>query len=46
MSDQYQQPVEGKFPNATPQILEAMKSPSDEDLDNSLDLSMSESESE
>ena len=44
VSDKYQEPVEGKFPDATQQILEAMKSPSDDELDCSSDLSESEPE--
>ena len=46
MSDPYQEPVEGKFPDATQQILEAMKSPSDEELDYSPGSSRSKSEPE
>ena len=46
VSDQYQEPVEGKFPDATQQILEAMKSPSDEEMDYGSDSSTSESEPE
>ena len=46
VSDQYQEPVEGKFPDATQQILEAMKSPSDEELDYGSGSSTSESEPE
>ena len=46
VSDQYQEPVEGKFPDATQQILEVMKSPSDEELDYGSDSSTSESEPE
>lgn len=44
VSDQYQEPVEGKFPDATQEILEAMKSPSDDELDYSSNSSTSESE--
>ena len=29
----YQEPLEGKFPDASQQILEAKKSPSEEELD-------------
>ena len=46
VSDKYQEPVEGKFPDATQQILEAMKSPSDDELDCSSDSSESEPEPE
>ena len=46
VSDQYQEPVEGKFPDATQQILEAMKSPSNEELDYGSDSSTSVSEPE
>ena len=46
MSGQYQEPVEGKFPDATQEILAAMKSLSDEELDYSSDSSNSETEPE
>ena len=46
VSDTHQEPVEGKFPDATPEILEAMKSPSDDELDCSSNSSESESEPE
>ena len=46
VSDQYQEPVEGKFPDATQEILEAMKSPSDEEMDYSSNSSTSELEPE
>lgn len=46
VSDQYQEPVEGKFPDATQEILEALKTPSDEELDYSSYSSTSESETE
>lgn len=46
VSDQYQEPVEGKFPDATQQILDAMKSPSDEELNSSSGSNTSESEPE
>ena len=46
VSDKYQEPVDGKFPDATQQILEAMKSPSDDELDCSSDSSESEPEPE
>lgn len=46
MSDQYQEPVEGKFPDATQKILEIMNSSTDEELDYSSDSSVSESEPE
>ena len=44
VSDQYQEPVEGKFPDATQQILDAMKSAADEELDYSSLSSTSDSE--
>ena len=31
VSEQYQEPVNGKFPDDTQQILQALKSPSDEE---------------
>ena len=43
VSDQYQEPVEGKFPDATQQVLEAIKSPSDEELDYSSGSNTSQS---
>ena len=46
VSDKYQEPVGGKFPDATQQIQEAMKSPSDNELDCSSDSSESEAEPE
>ena len=33
VSEQYQEPVNGKFPDDTQQILQALQSPSDEELD-------------
>ena len=46
VSDQYQEPLEGKFPNAPQQIVDAMKSLSDDELDYSSGSSKSESEPE
>lgn len=46
LSNKYHEPVEGNFPDATQQILEAMKSPSDDELDCSSDSSESEPEPE
>ena len=46
VSDKYQEPVEGKFPDATQQILEAMKSPSDDELDRQTRASQSQSQSQ
>ena len=44
VSEQYQEPVNRKFPDDTQQILQALQSPSDEELDYHSDSSTSESE--
>ena len=46
VSEQYQEPVNGKFPDDTQQILQALQSPSDKELDYHSDSSTSESEPE
>ena len=46
VSEQYQEPVNGKFPDDTQQILQALQSPSDKELDYHSDSSKSESEPE
>ena len=46
VSEQYQEPVNGKFPDDTQQILPALQSPSDKELGYHSDSSMSESEPE